>query len=174
MIRARRVLSFALMLSLPFLLAPTSGSAAERADRAWDGAAIGTRSGGLPFDPTFPEIQANVFTPSCALSFCHGAAEQAGLDLRDGSAYASLVGVPSVEVPDHFRVSPFAPDDSYIICKLENCDWIVGSQMPLIGGPLDQTVIDVLRLWISNGALEFPAISVEENSWGRVKALYKN
>jgi hypothetical protein len=156
---------FALLLALP-----VAGLAAER---DWTGSAIALREG-LPFEPTLPEIQANVFTPSCALSFCHGAAMQANMDLREGAAYSNIVNVLSVEVPDHFRVLPYNPDESYLICKLENCPWIVGNQMPLIGGPLDPSYIEAIRIWIELGALEFPAVSVEGTSWGRVKSLYRD
>jgi hypothetical protein len=45
--------------------------------------------------------------------------------------------------------------------------------MPLIGGPLDPTFIDVIREWITLGALEFPSVSIDETSWGSVKALYR-
>ena len=156
-----------------FLLAlPGTGSAAEFSNRDWNGSAIAVRGG--PFEPTLPDIQANVFTPSCALSFCHGASMQMNLDLREGASYTSLVNNPSLESPEHMRVLPFEPNSSYIICKLENCPWIIGNQMPLIGGPLDQSVIDVIRQWITLGALEFPAISVEGTSWGRVKSLYRD
>jgi hypothetical protein len=159
---------------LAFLLAfPGAGSAAEFSNRDWNGSAI-PAEGGTPFKPTLPEIQANVFTPSCALSFCHGAALQANLDLREGASFSNLVNVPSVEIPDVMRVLPYDPDASYLICKLENCPWITGSQMPLIGGPLDQAAIDVIREWITLGALEFPSISVDETSWGRVKSLYRD
>jgi hypothetical protein len=161
MIPSRRFL-FALCAASVF------GACAADASQTYDGSAIAA-----VFEPTFPEIQANVFTPSCALSFCHGAAMQAMLDLREGASYDHLVGIPSVEVPDHVRVEPFKPDDSYLICKLENCSWIVGSQMPLIGGPLGQEVIDIIRQWITDGALEFPPVAVEGGSWGRVKALYR-
>jgi len=164
----RPVEIFALLLALP-----AAGLAAEPSSRDWSGSAIAQRDG-LPFEPTFPEIQANVFTPSCALSFCHGASMQANLDLREGAAYSNLVNVLSIEVPDHFRVLPYSPDESYLICKLENCPWIVGNQMPLIGGPLDPSYIAVIRQWITLGALEFPAVSVDGASWGRVKALYRH
>jgi len=130
-------------------------------------------AGTPPFPPTLQDIQDNVFTPGCAQSFCHGAAQSAGLDLRDGQSFTFLVDVPSNEVPTADRVEPFAPDDSYLICKLENCAWIVGQQMPLIGGPLPQDQTDVIRAWISLGAPEFPSIAVEGESWGRVKATYR-
>ena len=105
-------------------------------------------------------------------SFCHGEGVAANLDLREGNSYAQLVNVPSAEVPTAFRVEPFNPDDSYLICKLEACPWMIGGQMPLIGGPLDQSVIDVIREWIDKGASETP-IAVDEFSWGRVKSLYR-
>jgi hypothetical protein len=164
----RQVEIFALLLALP-----AAGMAAEPSSRDWSGSAIAQR-GDFPFEPTLPEIQANVFTPSCALSFCHGGSMQANLDLREGAAYSNLVNVPSIEVPDHLRVLPYSPDESYLICKLENCSWIVGNQMPLIGGPLDPAAIEVIRQWITLGALEFPSVSVDGSSWGRVKSLYRN
>jgi hypothetical protein len=151
-------------------LVPVSGTAVEPFARAWDGAGISSARG--PFPPTLEAIQANVFSPSCAMSFCHGEGMAANLDLRPGASYSNLVNVPSVEVPPALRVEPYDPDGSYLICKLENCSWIVGSQMPLIGGPLDQSVIDVIREWIGNGAPETP-VSVSASTWGGVKALYR-
>ena len=152
------------------LLVPGTGLAADHASRAWDGTGISLAGGG-PFPPTLDEIQVNVFTPSCAQSFCHGEALSANLDLRPGASFSNLVNVPSVEI-DGLRVVPFEPDASYLICKLENCPEIVGSQMPVIGGPLDQSVIDVIREWIANGATKTP-ISVSPTTWSQVKALYR-
>jgi hypothetical protein len=151
-----------LTLLLPAALAQAAG-------RTPSGAAI---AGGAPFPPLFSEIQNQVFTPSCALSFCHGEAQSATLDLRPGAAYAMIVNHPSAEVPGVDRIEPFQPDNSYLICKLENCSWIVGQQMPLIGGPLDPAVIGVIREWVELGALEFP-VAVEPTSWGRVKSTYR-
>jgi hypothetical protein len=150
-------------------LVPVSGHAVEPLARAWDGAGISSAGG--PFPPTLDEIQAHVFTPSCAMSFCHGEGMSANLDLRPGQSFSNLVNVPSVETPA-MRVEPYDPDGSYLICKLENCSWIVGSQMPLIGDPLEQSVIDVIREWIAKGASESP-VSVSASTWGSVKALYR-
>lgn len=155
--------------TLLVIVFPLSALAADPVARAWDGTAISAAGG--PFPPTLDAIQAQVFTPSCAQGFCHGEALSANLDLRAGASYSNLVNVPSVEI-EGFRVVPFDADNSYIICKLENCPIIVGSQMPLIGGPLDQTVIDVIREWIDLGAPETP-VSVESTSWSQVKALYR-
>jgi hypothetical protein len=143
------------LVALSFLLLPRAGTA------------------GPPFEPTLSAIQANVFTPGCAVSYCHGSGQAANLHLEEGYSYASLVNVPSVEVPTAFRVEPFAPDDSYLICKLEACSWMVGVQMPIIGDPLDQAVIDVIRQWITDGAPDDDPVSVEETTWGRIKAIYR-
>lgn len=144
--------------------------AASRAERTPGGAEI---AGGGPFPPYFQDIQNHVFTPSCAMSFCHGSAQSAGLDLRPGASYGMLVNHPSVEVPNVDRVEPFQPDNSYLICKIENCAWVVGQQMPLIGGPLDPIVLSLIREWVATGAYEFPPVAVEPTSWGRVKSIYK-
>ena len=163
-------LIFASMLGV-CAASPTFGSTLS-STMDHEGAAISSR--GLPFEPTLAAIQANVFTPSCALSFCHGEAMTANLHLSEGHSYDSIVNVPSIELPSAMRVAPFLPDESFLICKLENCSWIVGSQMPLIDGPLDQSVIDVIRLWVQIGAPPENPISVESESWGRVKALYRD
>jgi hypothetical protein len=46
--------------------------------------------------------------------------------------------------------------------------------MPLIGGPLDPTFIEVIRTWILMGAPETPPVSVEDETWGRVKSFYRD
>jgi hypothetical protein len=104
---------------------------------------------------TFTSIQTNVFTPRC--SGCHsgnGATLPGVMNLTNAAAsYAALVGVPSIEVPALQRVNARNPNDSYLIRKLEGTPGIVGNRMPLgAGGPLPQTTIDSIRLWITNGA----------------------
>lgn len=134
--------------------------------------APGSSAAGV-LEPTFDSIQANLFTPSCALSSCHGQAMQATLDLRAGNSYANLVNFPSAEFPVWDRIEPYDPDQSYLICKLEACPSILGQQMPLIGGPLDQSVIDVIRQWVLDGAAEDGGVAVDPTSWGQVKANYR-
>ena len=149
-------------------------SSAGAVERDYAGVPIAApSSAGGPFPPTLDDIQINVFTPSCALSFCHGASMQAGLHLEAGFSYGSLVSVPSLEDPTRFRVEPFNPDNSFLICKLEACPTIVGQQMPLTGGPLPQATIDVIRDWINLGAPEGGSVSVDQTSWGRVKSSYR-
>ena len=103
---------------------------------------------------TFDQIQANVFTPNCATAGCHrGAVPPQGLNLEAGNSFANLVSVSSMEVPALFRVNPGDADNSYLIQKLEGTA-AVGSQMPLVGGPLAQGTIDDIRQWITAGAIE--------------------
>ena len=71
-----------------------------------------------------------------------------------GASFASLVGVASIEMPSLQRVAPNDPDNSYLIRKLEGGPNIGGARMPLGGAPLDQTTIDSIRLWITNGATQ--------------------
>lgn len=105
---------------------------------------------------TLDELQASVFTPSCAVSGCHsgptGGALPAGLNLSSADAsFANLVGVASLQQPALSRVAAGDPDNSYLVQKVEGTA-ASGSRMPLGGGALDQALIDDLREWISNGA----------------------
>jgi hypothetical protein len=106
------------------------------------------------FDPVFSAIQANVFTPTCATSGCHaGGSAPQGLRLDEANSYGLLVDQPSSEVPGTLRVAPGDPDNSYLIQKLEGTA-SVGAQMPLNAAPLPQSTIDIIRQWITDGALD--------------------
>ena len=97
------------------------------------------------FNPVFSEIQANVLTPTCAVSGCHtGAGAPQGLRLDEANSYGLLVDQPSSQVPATLRVAPGNPDNSYLIQKLEGTA-SVGAQMPLNGTPLEQSTIDIIR-----------------------------
>ena len=118
-----------------------------------NGNPIGNGGGGLPvaFDPTFTNIQQNVFSAICVE--CHiGAFAPEGLRLDPQNAYNNLVSIRSSEQPDLFRVEPGNPDASYIIRKLEGGPDITGGQMPLDRTPLDQNTINAIRVWIAQGA----------------------
>lgn len=123
------------------------------------GGGSGEEAPPLPtLQPTLASIQANIFTPSCAKSGCHtGAGAQQGLILDSGSSWGNLFNVDSSEIMTLKRVNPGMPDLSYLIHKLEGMQTgggqIVGMQMPADGPPfLQQATIDVIRLWIANGA----------------------
>ncbi len=105
--------------------------------------------------PDFDSIQANIFTPVC--SSCHiGATAPLGLRLDAGNSYDLLVGRASVQESGLFLVAPGDPNSSYLIRKLEGSA-SVGGQMPLGAPALAQADIDVVRQWITSGALRSPA-----------------
>ncbi len=107
-----------------------------------------------PFAAEFSAIQSNVFDVNCATSGCHqGSGAPQGLRLDAVNSYGLLVGVASSEVPSLLRVAPNDPDNSYLVQKLEGTA-AVGGQMPLGGAPLPQATIDVIRQWVSDGAMD--------------------
>jgi hypothetical protein len=102
--------------------------------------------------PTFASIQSEILSQKCV--GCHngtGARLPGIMNLKEGSAYASLVGVPSIERPALMRVSPGDPENSYLYHKLEGED-ITGQRMPLNGTPLTEGQIRVIERWIETGA----------------------
>ncbi|MGI9341624.1 MAG: Ig-like domain-containing protein [Gammaproteobacteria bacterium] len=110
--------------------------------------------------PTLDQIQAIVFTPTCA-AVCHtGGLPAGGLDLSDAdTSHLALVGAGGTGVPSPvtaiLRVAPGDPDNSYLIQKLEQAMPVAGAQMPLGQAPLDPAVIAEIRKWIMDGALRY-------------------
>src|SRR5204862_861867 len=107
---------------------------------------------------TFAMLQQKIFTPSCALPSCHGAAGAGGLTLTSGEAYGNLVGIPASNMAAHdaglLRVAPGDPDGSFLVRKLEGAlDPGEGMLMPQTGSRLPQARIDLLRRWIIAGAV---------------------
>jgi hypothetical protein len=106
--------------------------------------------------PTLDEIQAALFTPTCATSTCHSnGAQAASLSLADAdTSFAELVGEFSGQngQDNVMLVAPFDPDASYLIRKMEGTAGISGGRMPP-GAAVPQSEIDVVREWITNGAV---------------------
>lgn len=103
----------------------------------------------VPF--TFTEIQAQVFTATCAASGCHAAtAPQQGMSLA-APAYANIVNVASTEVPSLLRIKPGDSANSYLVQKIAGTA-AVGGRMPLGGPFLDATTIARIRAWVDAGA----------------------
>jgi hypothetical protein len=97
------------------------------------------------------DIQAKVFTQSCALSGCHGPTNnQANLLLTDGNSFTNLVNVQGFLSPQFKRVVPDSSSKSLLI-KILKGD--VTPRMPLNQDPLSPAVIDSIAKWINNGAL---------------------
>ena len=94
-----------------------------------------------------------IFDTNCALSGCHSTVgPKAGLVLTAGSSANNLLNVPSSQQPALRRVLVGNPDNSYMIRKIQGGPSITGARMPLNRAPLSQAQIDLLRLWISQGA----------------------
>lgn len=100
-----------------------------------------------------------ILAGSCALSGCHGAnanPAEKPMVLSVGQAYDNIVGVASAELPAMPRVSPSQPDNSYLIHKIQGMHLSVGGsgdRMPLGQPALSQPTIDLIRRWITEGAL---------------------
>lgn len=106
--------------------------------------------------PTFGQVQ-EVFTASCAVSGCHaGATPQEGMNLSIGQAYASIVNVPSNQMPALDRIEPNDPDNSYLVRKIEGTGLL--QRMPAGSPPLPAATIALIRDWVSAGAPNTPQI----------------
>lgn len=70
---------------------------------------------------------------------------------RTACCHAALVNVPSLGVPSLDRVEPGDPADRYLIQKLEGTV-AIGCGTPQGGRFLDQATIDMVKLWITDGA----------------------
>lgn len=109
---------------------------------------------GANFGPNFSEIQTNVFDINCTSSSCHaGANPAANLNLEAQNSHTMVVGMFSGQDDTLQLVNPFNADDSYLIRKLEGAPGIGGGRMPP-GGALPQVDIDVIRQWITEGAVD--------------------
>jgi hypothetical protein len=123
---------------------------------------LSTIAGPSPnLQPTFASVQQNIFEATdssgrTACTSCHtdaGRAPSSGLNLRRETAYAALVGVPSVQRLGVARVKPGDPENSYLIHKLDGRTGIVGTRMPRGTGPyLTDGQMLILRRWIERGA----------------------
>jgi hypothetical protein len=102
-------------------------------------------------DPSFSSDIQPIFNSSCAVSSCHNATAQAGLNLSSGTAYGAVVNVASSEVPSLMRAAPGDATNSYLVMKLEGRQ-TSGNRMPAGGNPLSSTQIQNIKNWINQGA----------------------
>lgn len=109
-------------------------------------------AGGIAF--TFSQVQAEVFTPSCAKAGCHVAGIAAGqLVLQAGASYGEIVGRSAIGNPSLDRVEPGDPERSYLLKKLRGDADITGDRMPQDGPPfLSQEQFEGIAGWIWAGA----------------------
>ncbi|HKQ61369.1 MAG TPA: hypothetical protein VJS92_08745 [Candidatus Polarisedimenticolaceae bacterium] len=114
----------------------------------------GADGGAVQSGVTLLDVQVQVFTPHCALSGCHtGPGAPLGLDLSAGAAAGNIVGVASAESPALMRIEPFDAVNSYLYMKVTADPRILGDPMPLTGGPLSASDVQLIADWIGQGAL---------------------
>jgi hypothetical protein len=103
---------------------------------------------------TFTQVQAQIFTPTCAKAGCHAAsAASGGLVLEAGRAYGEIVNRPAVGNASLDHIEPGDPERSYLIKKLRGDPDITGAQMPLdTPGGLTREQMDGLLGWVLAGA----------------------
>jgi mono/diheme cytochrome c family protein len=99
------------------------------------------------------EIQV-IFNSNCVV--CHqGTSAPGGISLEPAPAYSNLVNVKSQQGALQ-RVLPGQPDKSYLVAKLQGTQVQAGgsgAQMPYGSSPLTQSQIDLIKQWITQGAL---------------------
>jgi hypothetical protein len=102
---------------------------------------------------TVATVQAQVFTPHCALSGCHtGPDPRRGLDLSPGEAWDHLIDVPADEINQFMRVDPGNAADSYLYMKITGDPRILGDPMPFEQASLSEAKIGLIERWIEQGA----------------------
>ena len=114
------------------------------------------------FTGTFDRIQRQIFNQSCAVSGCHDSQSRTGdLLLESGAAYTNVVDVTPananaaaagwkrVHVLD---ATTGDPATSLLVQKLIGPPPGFGARMPFNGPKLDQTLVDIVQLWVAAGA----------------------
>jgi len=108
---------------------------------------------------SFKAVQAIFDRHGCATSTCHGGSTpEANLSLEAPLAHISLVNQPCANPAaansEMWLVTPGEPDMSYLYLKLalSSADMELGSPMPPVGEPLSISELEVIRLWIEQGA----------------------
>lgn len=102
--------------------------------------------------PLFSRDVLPILTASCGVAGCHVPGGSGPMPLQAANAYANLVNVRMVHpsCSSDMRVLPGNAASSGIIKKLEGST--CGSRMPLGGSSLPTSQIDVIRIWINQGA----------------------
>jgi hypothetical protein len=136
------------------------GTDAYAHDASYDTSPLDT--GACATSPTFDEVSAAVFVPSCALAGCHSdASPDPGGDLRFGvpNARERIVLVGSIYGGGRTLVIPGDVARSFLWQKLTDdlpADGLAGAPMPLAEPghwtelPADQ--LEQVRCWIAGGA----------------------
>ena len=112
----------------------------------------GSSSSGTPV--AFREVEAVFAKHGCG--GCHPLVNPS-LNLQPGKAYASLVGIQALEDPRLVRVVAGDPDRSFLYQKIAGDPKLgdipaIGGRMPPGQDRIRQADIDIVRIWIAQGA----------------------
>lgn len=139
--------------------ATTTPSAAPTVDGSPAVTATSGPASPTPTAASFAQIQDEILTPRCATRFCHSQeARSGGLVLEAALAYEALVGatptLAAARAAGWLRVAPFEPDQSFMLVKLTQPTSVTyGARMPLVGAPLTESEVAMIRGWIAAGAM---------------------
>lgn len=110
-------------------------------------------------------LQTNFFGPKCG--GCHnaqGSASGTGVYLDTANnTHSTMVGVTAGQSANQFRVSPFDPNNSYLITKLKGLS-STGTVMPPAGSPSDAQIA-LVQAWILDGASLFSSFVVPDSAY---------
>jgi hypothetical protein len=104
-----------------------------------------------PIDPTFTNVQDQVFKVSCAFAACHKGQGADGLNLEP-PAHAKIVNVATQGFDGGTLVVPSKPDESYLYLKLTLARPPLGQRMPPASDGLEPVRLELVRAWIAAGA----------------------
>lgn len=137
----KRIFSIVAYSFIMFIIASCSDSIVSECD---------SNKQDIKIRSTFSSIQEEIFTKSCATAGCHGGNFVSGaLNLEPQNAFEQLVGFQSIENSNKFRVEVNNSSNSFLIDKLEGN----GTTVMPPSGKLPQFMIDSVKAWIDNGAL---------------------
>ncbi|MDP9036869.1 MAG: hypothetical protein M3O50_18885 [Myxococcota bacterium] len=100
--------------------------------------------------PLAVKVKGRIDQVCSSLDGCHGQG-QGGLALSSGNEFATMVNVPSTQVPSLLRVAPGNPAASYVYRKIACDGGYVLSCMPK-GGGFDANLARLFFDWIEAGA----------------------
>ena len=111
-------------------------------------------------EPTFGNVQTEIFEAKCAFSACHDGMSMDAMDnpilpnlSSSGTVYDNIVNIASTIGPDY--IVPGEAANSYLFAKCDGTSGDLGEPMVRMmppGGMLTPGELDLLRMWINNGA----------------------
>ena len=122
-----------------------------------------------PEDPAVqvPDNVKSIIKHSCAVTGCHaGKYPASGRNYEADKFVATVVDVPSTEVPSLKLVDTATPEKSYLLAKVKGAKGIVGVRMPANRDPLTEDQIRQIEEWIQSLGKKATDASVPSTAGG--------